>query len=681
MTVGELSSRGGPGISGFARTRGRATRDSLVLAVVLAGSFVAVLDFAIVNVAIPSIRGDLHVGFGAVEFVISGYALAYGCLLVTGGRLGDLYGRKRLFIAGLALFTAASAACGAAPSIGVLIAARVMQGVGGALLYPQVLAIIQVTFDGSGRARALGLFGSTAGMAAIAGQLIGGALLGLDIFGWTWRPVFLVNVPVGLLTILAAIAVLPNEQPDARTGLDWGGVGLIAAALLLLSVPLVEGRDQGWPVWMIVCLVCAAPAFWAFIGYERRFEQRGGSPLLRLGLFRDRGFAGGVPIGILFVASYAGFLLLLAVYLQIGLGFSPLHSGAVYTPAALGFFITSLAAPKLVPLLGRHVLSLGYVIAALGLLATAATVAAAGKGLVGWELAPTLFIAGLGQGMGMSPLVGTIIAGLSPEDAGAGAGVVTTTMQMAQVFGIALGTLLFFELLGSGHPGVAYAHAYAMALPACALLLLIAAALVHWLPVTPFEAQNALIERLPGWAAGFAYSMFLATGGRIGDRLFSGVLSHVTERKLRRAEQAPEDPGEFLVHHFRGVGEDRAWLNYLQREALTYGSGPIPHEPRRQPVIAAQVQEIRRRQRAGLIDPKLDPRMVRLLGFALASYPRLLPQITRMTTGIPPEDPKFTSEWEAFLRRLGELLGTNHEPVAVNASPTPAARRIVDHAH
>jgi hypothetical protein len=470
--------------------------------------------------------------------------------------------------------------------------------------------------------------------------------------------VFLVNVPLGVLAVVAAAVVLPEDEPDERTRLDWGGVGLIAVALLALSVPLVEGRDYGWPAWMIVCLVAAAPAFAAFAAYERRFAARGGSPLVRLDLFGNRGFAGGVPIGVLFVTSYAGFLLLLAVYLQTGLGFSALHSGAVYTPAAVGFFVASLAAPKLVPLLGRHVLTVGYVVAALGLLATAATVAAAGSGLVGWELAPTLLIAGLGQGLGMSPLVGTIIGGLEPADAGAAAGVVTTTLQIGNMLGVALGGLLFFTVLGSGQPGDPYAHAYAEALPACAALLLVAALLVHRLPVTPFEAENALIERLPGWATGFAYSMFLMTGGRVGDRLFGEVLSHVAARRLRRTEQAPEDPGELFAFHFGASGEDDAWLSYLQREALTYGNGPIPHEPERLPVIEAQVQEIRRRQDAGLIDPSLDPRLVRLLGFALASYPRLLPQITRMTTGTAPDDPRFVAEWEAFLRHLGQSLNT-----------------------
>jgi EmrB/QacA subfamily drug resistance transporter len=525
---------------GTVSQRDGARRKPLVLAVVLAGSFMAVLDVAIVNVAIPSIRDDLDVGFGAVELVISAYTLTYACLLVTGGRLGDLYGRRRLFIVGLLLFTATSGLCGAAPSIGVLIAARALQGIGGALMYPQVLAIIQVTFDGQERARALGLFGSTAGMAAVAGQLVGGALLAANVFELTWRPIFLVNVPLGLLTAWAAAVVLPDDQPDVRTRLDWGGVGLIGVALALLTVPLVEGRDHGWPAWMIACLICAAPAFAALAGYERRFAARGGSPLVRLALFADRGFAGGVPIGMLFVTSYAGFLLLLAVYLQSGLGFSAIHSAAIYTPAAVGFFIASLGAPTLVPLLGRQVLSVGYVVAALGLLATAATVAAAGDGLVGWELAPTLLIAGLGQGLGMSPLVGTIIAGLEPADAGAGAGVVTTTLQIGNALGVALGGLLFFTVLGSGDSGDAYAHAYAEALPACAGLLLVAALLVHRLPVTPFEAQNALIERLPGWATGFAYP---------------GLLPQITRMTIGTA---PDDPTfvadwEAFLRHLGGL--------------------------------------------------------------------------------------------------------------------------------
>lgn len=628
----------------------------LVLAVVLVGTFMAILDVAIVNVAIPSIRTDLHAGIGAVELVISAYTISYASLLVTGGRLGDIYGRRRLFIIGLLVFAAASALCGAAPNTATLIAARAVQGIGGALLYPQVLAIIQVTFTGEERGKALGVFGSVVGLAAIAGQLIGGSLLALNVFGLTWRPVFLVNVPLGLLAVAAAVAVLPKDEHQERIKLDLGGVGLVTSLLLLVSVPLLTGRDQGWPAWAFGCLVAAVPLAYAFVRFELRLAARGGRPLVRMALFGNRGFATGIPIAMFFMASYAGFLFMLALYLQAGLGFSPLRSGLVYTPSAVGFFIASLTAPRLVPLLGRRVLSTGYVIASLGLLATAGTAYSAGTHLSGWELATPLFIAGLGQGLGMSPLVGTIIASLTPEDAGAGSGVVTTSLQTANVLGVAGFGIIFFSLAGTARPGAVYATAFAQALPISAALLVCAAVLVHWLPRTPGEADNPLIERLPGWASGFAYSMFLATGGRIGDSLFRDILGHLARQRLQRVKDAPADPGEFFAYHFHASMAEGAWYNYLLREALTYGTGEIPHEDERVPVIQAQVDEIRWRQEAGLIASDLDPAMVRIMGFALSTYPRALPQITRMATGLAPDDPEFVRKWEHFLRQLGERL-------------------------
>ena len=294
----------------------------LVLVVVLVGACMAILDVAIVNVAIPSIRKDLHASFGDVELVISAYTLTYACLLVTGGRLGDLYGRKRLFITGIIAFAAASALCGAAPAIGLLVVARAIQGLAAALMYPQVLAVIQVTFSGAERTRALGIFGAVLGIAAIAGQIVGGLLLAADVFGLTWRPVFLVNVPLGAVAAYAAARLLPDDRPDEETRLDLGGVALVTVALVVLAVPLLAGRDAGWPTWMIICLILAIPAAAAFVRYERRLAAAGGRPLVRLDLFGNRGFSGGVPIALLFMFSYAGFLLILAVYLQSGLGFS-----------------------------------------------------------------------------------------------------------------------------------------------------------------------------------------------------------------------------------------------------------------------------------------------------------------------------------------------------------------------
>ncbi|MFC1412485.1 MFS transporter [Streptacidiphilus sp. N1-12] len=632
-------------------------RSRFVLPVVLVGTFMAVLDVAIVNVAIPSIRGGLHAGFGAVELVVSGYTIAYASLLVTGGRLGDILGRKRMFVIGLLLFSAASALCGAAPSILVLIIARVLQGIGGALLYPQVLAIIQSTYAGPARSKALGTFGAVIGIASIAGQLIGGSLLAANLFGWTWRPVFLVNVPIGLLAVLAALLWLPADRPEARTRLDLGGVGLATLFLLLLTVPLLIGRDQGWPVWLLACLVAALPVGYAFVRYERRVSAAGGQPLVRLELFRNRSFASGVPIAMLYMLGYAGYLFTLAVYLQTGLGFSPLKSALVYTPGAVGFFITSLTAPRLVPLLGRHVLSLGYVVAALGMLGAAATSAAAGTSLTVWSLAPTLFVAGLGQGLGFSPLVGTIISGVDPKDAGSGSGIVTTAIQTGNVLGVALLGLGFFTLVGQALPGAAYATAFSEMLPVSAGLMLVAAVLVYRLPHAPGQPSNGLIERLPGWAGGFAWSMFLATGGRVGDTLFTDLLAHIRSSRLARAEEAPDALGDFLAYHYHEQeAGDGSWLGYLEREALAYGDRAVPHEEERQPVIQAQVAEIARRQAAGLINDECDPELFRLLCFALASYPALLPQVTRMATGLSPHDPAFVARWEHFLHRIGERL-------------------------
>ncbi|HEY8642546.1 MAG TPA: MFS transporter [Candidatus Dormibacteraeota bacterium] len=639
----------------------RSRRSGLILAVVLIGAFMAVLDVAVVNVAIPSIQRDLHAGFGALELVISAYTLVYASLLVTGGRLGDIYGRRPLFIAGVVVFSGASALCGIAPSIDVLIVARAIQGIGGAMLYPQVLSIIQVTFTGQDRGRALGIFGCLIGVAAIAGQIIGGFILAANLFGLEWRPVFLLNVPVGILAVMAAMAVLPRERGEPQARLDAVGVLLAAVTVLLLVVPLLEGRDAGWPAWMLVSLAASLPAGAAFVAYERRLSRRGGSPLVPLRLFSNSAFGNGVPIAALFMASNAGFLITFAIYLQVGLGFSPLQSALTYTPNALGFFMASLIAPRLVPLLGRSVLTCGYVVAALGLLATAGTVAAAGSHLIGWELAPTLFLAGLGQGLGMTPLVGTIISGLRPTDAGAGAGVVTTTLQVGNALGVALISLLFFSLLGTLPTAPRYATAFALVLPVAAALVLLAAVLVQRLPRSPMQPANSLIELLPGWASGFAYSMFLMTGGRMADQLFSEILEKVTERRTRRVHEAPMAPGDFLVYHFEAAADDKAWLNYLIREALAYGSATVPHEADRLPMIQAQVDEMRRRQELGLVTTDFDPAVLRLLAFALTNYPRILPQITRMTTGQSPEDPAFKKRWGELLRGLGDRLGPGHK--------------------
>jgi EmrB/QacA subfamily drug resistance transporter len=648
----------------------------LALAVVLIGMFMAIIDVSIVNVAIPSISKDLHASFSEVEFVVAAYVLAYGALLITGGRLGDIFGRKPLFLIGLSGFTVASAVCGTAPNATVLIIARALQGVSGALVFPQVLAVIQVTFQGRELTRALGTMGAVIGIGAIAGQIVGGSLISANLFGLSWRPTFLVNLPIGVVAVVAAALVLPGakrSQGEERPHLDLVGVVLSGAALFCLAFPLLEGRDAHWPAWMLVLLVATAPLVALFLAYERRLSQRGGMPLVNIVLFRQRAFSVGLGVSVAAFMANAGFLFMFALYIQVGLGFSPLAAAVTYSPAALGVFVMSLLSPKLVPLLGRHVLTVGYAIAALGYVACAAVVTAAGASISGWKLAPALLLVGIGSGMATTPLVGTILSGVNPRDAGGASGVIATALQVGNALGVALLPLVFFAFLGNQASAYAatYASAFGRALPVAAGLTLAACVLVWRLPTTSTQSANALIERAPGWAEALAYSLYLTSGGHVADSLFRDLLGHTIERRVRRTTAAPEEPGEFLAFHFSQAAEDQAWLNFLVREALARGDGPVPHEAERQPVIAMQVEEVRRRQVAGFIDPDLDPELVRLAAFALANYPRILRQITRMTTGLAANDPVFEKRWTAFLRQLGPRLKGRTESAAAAPPESP----------
>jgi EmrB/QacA subfamily drug resistance transporter len=642
----------------------------VILAVVLVGTFMSVLDVAIVNVAVPSIRANLHASFAAVEFVIAAYSLVYGVLLVTGGRLGDVFGRKQMFLIGMAGFAAASALCGFAPGSTVLIAARALQGGFGALMVPQVLAIIQATFVGAELATALAAFGAVLGVSATVGQLIGGALISANIAGASWRPTFLVNVPIGVVGLVAAARVLPAGRAATRPRLDLVGVGLGSVALLLLAVPLVEGRDAGWPAWMIGCLVLSPVVFTAFSLYEQRLAASGADPLLHPRLFRQRAFTAGLGITVTFIIANAGSLFMLALYLQVGLGFTPLEAGLTYTPTAAAFFLASLFAPRLVPILGRTVLSVGYATAAVGYLLTMTVAEAAGSSVTGWELAPALFVVGLGQGLGATPLFGTVLSGVDVADAGMASGVLTTAVELGMMLGVAVLGLVFFALLGTPSPAEhasAYAATFAHALPVCAGLALCALGLVQVLPRG--RPANSLVERVPSWAASFAYSMYLFSGGRIAQHLFDEILGEMAGRRLRRTREAPVELPEFLVFHFEEAAADRPWLNYLMREALRDGPGSIPHHDKREAVIQAQVKEIADRQTLGLVPDDLAPGLFRLMVFALSNYPRLLPQITRMTTGKDPADPSFVGDWSNFLRQIAGRLEV--EPQTTSAGERP----------
>jgi EmrB/QacA subfamily drug resistance transporter len=421
----------------------------LTLVVLLLAAFMNLLDISIVNIAIPSIQRDLHASYADVQWALAGYTLAYALVLITGGRLGDTFGRKRLFLIGVIGFTLMSALCGAAQSPGMLIASRVAQGVFGAIMIPQVLAVIQVIFPAAERIKALAAFGVTAGLGTVSGPLLGGLLTQHDLFGLNWRPIFLINVPVGILA-LAASAVLVRESRAPRPPrLDPVGVTLISAALLLVLYPLVQGRQLGWPAWTFVSMAAAAPVLAIFVAYERVKDRRDGSPLVQLGLFRQRAFAVGITIAVTFFLGVTSFALILTLFLQIGLGFGPLHAGLTFLPFSGGVLIASGLAARLAPKFGRGVTMAGALVMAGGMAGLIATVHHFGGAVTTWDMVPALLVAGLGMGTVLAPLADILLADVRPQDAGSASGVFNTSLQLGASVGVAVIGVIFFGLLGS----------------------------------------------------------------------------------------------------------------------------------------------------------------------------------------------------------------------------------------
>ncbi len=419
------------------------------LAVVLVGQLVILVDATIVNVAVPSIESGLHASYSSVEWVISGYALSYGLLLVTGGRLGDLYGRRRLFLLGVAGFVAASAACGLATSPAELIAFRVAQGAMAALLQPQIIATAQVSFAGHERARAFALVGAVSGVATAIGPLAGGALIATHLTAQMWRPIFLVNVPVGVATIVAGLVFL-RESRSPRDGLDLVGVALSSAALFLVTFGLVQGQAAGWPWWIFACLAGAAPALAAFVAWEAARVRRGKPCLIRLELFRSRSFSAGLAVGLLYFAGFTSLFFSLSLYLQLGLGYSALRAGLAIVPFSAASFVGSAStSTPFIARLGRRSLMIGLVAFLVGLGGLVALVHSDHQDPPDRQLAITLLVAGVGSGLVVAPLIGITLAGVPAKVAGGAAGVLSTGQRLGTALGIAaVGTVLFASLAG-----------------------------------------------------------------------------------------------------------------------------------------------------------------------------------------------------------------------------------------
>ena len=463
-----------PLFAGLARAR--ASRWA-ALPVVLAGTFMVVLDFFIVNVALPSIQGELHASGGAIEWVVAGYALTSAVFLIVAARLGDEIGRRRTFVLGLTVFTLSSAACGVAGSPEILVLARLVQGIGAALLMPNVLAIIGVTYEGPDLARALGVYGLVMGLAAVSGQLIGGALIQADIAGLGWRSCFLINVPIGLIAVILARRVVPESRSEQGSRLDLVGTALLTVGLTAVVLPLVEGRQHDWPPWTWVSLGIAPLILVGFAAHQRRLAARGGEPLIAPALFRARALRAGLLTQLAFWSGQASFFLVLALYLQQGRRLSALDSGLVFTILAASYVAASARAPELIARHGRRLLATGALVLAAGHGLLLGAVAEIGVGGSVLALVPGLLLIGAGMGLLIVPLTTTILSSVPAKYAGSASGALTTMQNVGASLGVAITGVIFFGALGGG-----YAHALELSLAELAALLLAVAGLTRLLP-------------------------------------------------------------------------------------------------------------------------------------------------------------------------------------------------------
>jgi MFS family permease len=438
----------------------------IALGTVLCGVLLAIVDFFIVNVALPTMAADLHATSAELELVVSGYATAYAVLLVLGGRLGDARGRRRMFLAGIVGFTLTSLLCGLAPTAGTLVGARILQGAAAAMMVPQTLSTIQATGDPAARARALGWFGATGGIAAVIGQVFGGMLVSADIAGTGWRPIFLVNVPIGIAGWFLARRHLPETRSPVVHRPDVAGTALLGAAVVSLLVPLTVGRTLGWPAWSVV-LAASAPAWvLALVVVERRLEGRGTVPLVPPSVLRHRSMRVGLVLAAPFFAGFGAFMFVYALVLQGRLHYSPLAAGLTLAPMAATFLLASLLMPNLVGRYGRAVITAGAATQLAGLALLILTLDVTWPAVTSSALAPALAIMGFGQGLLMPSLIRVVLSEVPITAAGVGSGVLTTTQQVSLALGVAsLGTL-FVTLQSAGHLGTLHAAILILAIQA-----------------------------------------------------------------------------------------------------------------------------------------------------------------------------------------------------------------------
>ncbi|MDO8186111.1 MFS transporter [Conexibacter sp. JD483] len=457
-----------------------------ILVVVLLVECMDLLDGTIVNVAAPSISSELHASSTALQWIVGGYALALAVGLVLGGRLGDLYGRRHLFIAGTIGFTVCSLLCGIAPSTGVLIAFRLLQGLAAAMMIPQGFGIIRSAFSTAELPKAFGLFGPVIGLSAVLGPIVGGVLVDADLFGTGWRLIFLVNLPLGIAAVAGAIALLPESRTPGVSRLDGVGAVLVAAAVGLLIYPLIQGRELDWPAWTFVMMAAGGVLFAVFGWHERARERAGRDPLVTTSIFSKRAYVSGAFVLLLFFAGMMGLMLVLTLYLQLGLGFSAIHAGLTLVPQSLGMAVgAGLGGALLAPRFGRHTLHLGLLVMAIGMVALLLVVNHNGLDVTTFQLAGPQLVAGLGIGLVVAPLFSLVLAAVGDEEVGSASGVLNATQQLGAAVGIAVIGTVFFTVLGDRGFTAAFERVvwWVLALTAAAAVLAL------FLPMEPREEE------------------------------------------------------------------------------------------------------------------------------------------------------------------------------------------------
>ncbi len=424
---------------------------TIALVIVAFGFIMDLLDNTIVNVAIPTIQTGLHASYATIQWLIAGYSLSFALLLITGGRMGDVYGYKKLFMLGVGGFTVASLLCGLAPNPGILITARLLQGAMAALMVPQVFSLMQVMYKPEERGAINGLFGALGGAAASLGPVIGGLLIKANLFNSTWRPLFLINIPVGIFAFLAAQKYLPDGKSTHPIKLDLIGTGIIVVAMSLLIYPLIEGRQFDWPIWTYIMMAAAIPVFVLFGWWQVLKQRRDGAPLVVPELFESRSFAAGLFINLTFEAVMLGFFLTSTLMLQVALGFSAIHAALTGLPIAVGIAGTmAIFGQTIIPKLGRRALLIGAVIMACGLSLTSFVYYRYGIGLHSWQLIFGQLLVGIGMGFTFGSLFGAILSGVDPKHAGSASGLLNAVQQVGGAIGVAVIGVIFFGQINHG---------------------------------------------------------------------------------------------------------------------------------------------------------------------------------------------------------------------------------------